>query len=244
MKIDNDEEAQEYGIEKVPTLLYFEKGIPTYYEGNLEEEEKVLDWLRHQTESDEIEDITDEMLDLIIDKMQYVAVLFCKYFFNFYSHGLNIGCVAWNNARFLYCHTSKNREFHNSVENTIKNWHINEIQSFEFITDDKDQKKSQKILGELENIDDECDQNDIAFVKIDDDKEAKEYGIETIPTMVFFERGIPHVYEGDLMKEEELLGWLLHQKRHSEIPEVTDEMMDKLIVSTPYLAVIFCKYNI
>ncbi|KAJ0178650.1 hypothetical protein K1T71_005425 [Dendrolimus kikuchii] len=181
VKIDNDEEAKEYGIEKVPTLLYFEKGIPTYYEGNLEEEEKVLDWLKHQAESDEIEDITDEMLDLIIDKMQYVAVLFY----------------------------------------------------------DKDQKKSQKILVELENIDDECDQNDIAFVKIDDDKEAKEYGIETIPTMVFFEKGIPHIYEGDLMKEEELLGWLLHQKRHSEIPEVTDEMMDKLIESTPYLAVIF-----
>ncbi|KAL4706802.1 hypothetical protein ACJJTC_018183 [Scirpophaga incertulas] len=181
VKIDNDEEAQEYGIEKIPTLLYFEKGIPTFYEGNLEEEEKVLSWLKYQTESDEIEDITDEMLDLIIDKMQYVAVLFY----------------------------------------------------------DKDQKKSQKILAELENIDDECDQNDIAFVKIDDDKEAKEYGIETIPTMVFFEKGIPHIYEGDLMKEDELLGWLLHQKRHSEIPEVTDEMMDKLIESTPYLAVIF-----
>lgn len=81
VKIDNDEEAKEYGIEKLPTLLYFEKGIPTYYEGNLEEEEKVLEWLRYQTESDEIEDITDEMLDLIIEKMHYVAVLFCKYFF-------------------------------------------------------------------------------------------------------------------------------------------------------------------
>lgn len=181
VKIDNDEEAKEYGIEKIPTLLYFEKGIPTVYEGNLEEEEKVLTWLHHQVENDEIEDITDEMLDLIIEKMPYVAVLFY----------------------------------------------------------DKDQKKSQKILSELENIDDECDQNDIAFVKIDDDKEAKEYGIEAIPTMVFFEKGIPHVYEGDLMKEDELLGWLLHQKRHSEIPEVTDEMMDKLIDSTPYLAVIF-----
>lgn len=124
----------------------------------------------------------------------------------------------------------------------VKNWHKNEIQFFIFISDDKDQKKSQKILAELENIDDECDQNDIAFVKIDDDKEAKEYGIESIPTMVFFEKGIPHVYEGDLMKEDELFGWLLHQKRHSEIPEVTDEMMDKLIENTPYLAVIFCKY--
>ncbi|XP_041971078.1 uncharacterized protein LOC121727357 isoform X5 [Aricia agestis] len=183
VKIDNDEEAREYGIDKVPTLLYFEKGIPTFYEGNLEEEEKVLTWLKHQTESDEIEDITDEMLDLILEKMNYVAVLFY----------------------------------------------------------DKDQKKSQKVLAELENIDDECDQNDIAFVKIDDDKEAKEYGIESVPTIVFFEKGIPHIYEGDLMNEDELLGWLIHQKRHSEIPEVTDEMMDKLIESTQYLAVIF--YN-
>lgn len=109
--------------------------------------------------------------------------------------------------------------------------------------DDKDQKKSQKILTELENIDDECDQNDIVFVKIDDDNEAKEYGIDTIPTLVFFEKKIPHVYEGDLMKEEELLGWLLHQKRHSEIPDITDEMMDRLIEDTKYLAVLFCEYS-
>lgn len=53
-----------------------------------------------------------------------------------------------------------------------------------FIADDKDQKKSQKVLAELENIDDECDQNDIAFVKIDDDKEAEEWGIDEIPTIV------------------------------------------------------------
>ncbi|XP_026480365.1 uncharacterized protein LOC113386821 isoform X1 [Ctenocephalides felis] len=181
VKIDNDEEEKEYGIEKVPALLYFEKGIPTIYEGNLEEEEKVLEWLDKQQHSDEIEDVTDEILDGIIEKMQHVAVLFY----------------------------------------------------------DKDQKKSQKVLGELENIDDECDQNDIAFVKIDDDDEAKEYGIDNLPTLVFFERRIPHVYEGDLMNEDELLGWMLHQKRHSEIPEVTDEMMDKLIENTPYLAVIF-----
>lgn len=43
------------------------------------------------------------------------------------------------------------------------------------------------------------------------------------------------------MNEDNLLGWLIHQKRHSEIPEVTDEMVDKLIETTKYLAVIFCK---
>lgn len=43
------------------------------------------------------------------------------------------------------------------------------------------------------------------------------------------------------MKEDDLLGWLIHQKRHTEIPEITDEMKDKLIESTKHLAVIFCK---
>jgi len=43
------------------------------------------------------------------------------------------------------------------------------------------------------------------------------------------------------MKEEELLGWLIHQKKHSEIPDITDEMMDLLIESQKYLAVLFCK---
>ncbi|XP_034245365.1 uncharacterized protein LOC117647614 isoform X2 [Thrips palmi] len=181
VKIDNPEEAKEYGIEKIPALMYFEKSIPMMYPGNLEEEEKVLSWLEHQIAHDEIEDVTDEMLDMLIDKMNNVAVLFY----------------------------------------------------------DSDQKKSQKVLSELENIDDECDQNDIAFVKIDNDAEAKEYGIEELPTLVYFEKRIPHVYDGDLTKEEELLGWLLHQKRHSEIPDITDEMMDILIEKTPYLAVLF-----
>lgn len=43
------------------------------------------------------------------------------------------------------------------------------------------------------------------------------------------------------MQEEEFLGWLIHQKKHTEIPEVTDEMKDKLIETFPHVAVIFCK---
>lgn len=83
VKIDNLEEAKEYGIEKLPKLLYFEKGIPTVYEGNLEKEEEVLRWMELQTSSDEIEDVTDEMLDIIISKMHHVAVLFCELKDNF-----------------------------------------------------------------------------------------------------------------------------------------------------------------
>lgn len=79
------------------------------------------------------------------------------------------------------------------------------------------------------------------FVKIDNDEEAKEYGIDSFPCLVYFEKQIPHIYDGDLMKEDDLLGWLIHQKKHSEIPDITDEMLDRLIEKIDYLAVLFCK---
>lgn len=34
MKIDNPSEAKEYGIDEIPSLVYFENGIPSVYEGN------------------------------------------------------------------------------------------------------------------------------------------------------------------------------------------------------------------
>ncbi|XP_047475280.1 uncharacterized protein LOC125029447 isoform X3 [Penaeus chinensis] len=181
VKIDNDDEAQEYGIEKLPTLVYFEKGIPSLYTGNLLAEDEVLDWLVHQVEDDEIEDVTDEMLDRLIDRSEHLAVLFY----------------------------------------------------------DKDSRRSRKVLAELENIDDECDSRGIFFVKIDNDEEAKEYGIETIPTLIYFESEIPYIFEGDLMKEEEVLEWLIHHVDNEEIADVTDEMLDKLITNEPFLAVLF-----
>ncbi|XP_031616564.1 uncharacterized protein LOC116336680 isoform X9 [Contarinia nasturtii] len=184
VKINDKRLAKEYGIKKFPALTYFREKEPIIYDGDLMDEEGVLDFLTSLEAMDlpdRIEEVNAKILAKIIEETDYVAVLFY----------------------------------------------------------DKDQKKSQKVLAELENIDDECDQNDIAFVKIDDDKEAEEWGIDEIPTIVFYERGIPHIYEGDLMKEDDLLGWLIHQKRHSEIPEITDEMKDKLVESTKHLAVIF-----
>ncbi|XP_064114210.1 uncharacterized protein LOC135220720 isoform X2 [Macrobrachium nipponense] len=181
VKISNEDEAREYGIDHLPTLVYFEKSIPSLYIGNLLAEDEVLDWLILQLEEDEIEHVTDEMLDKLIEKSEHLAVLFY----------------------------------------------------------DKDSRRSKKVLSELENIDDECDQRGIFFVKIDNDEEAREYGIESVPTLVYFESEIPYIYEGDLMKEEDVLAWLFHHVDHEEIADVTDEMLDKLIINEPYLAVLF-----
>lgn len=71
----------------------------------------------------------------------------------------------------------------------------NALYLFMFLDDNND-KKSQRVLNELENIDDECDTLGIVFVKIDDEEEAKVYGIEELPALLYFENGVPTLYNG------------------------------------------------
>jgi len=117
------------------------------------------------------------------------------------------------------------------------------------------------VLEELEQIDDDCDKHGIQFVKIDDAKAAADYGIDSvrsqcsrsryelyilfdlqIPAIVYFEKEIPNVYDGDLMDEEQILKWLLGQLERDEIEDVTDEMLDTMIKEGRVIAVLFCKY--
>lgn len=107
--------------------------------------------------------------------------------------------------------------------------------------DDNNDDKSEKILEELENIDDECDTLGITFVKIDNPEEATEYGINEVPALLYFEKGIPTVYEGKLHDEEALLKWLEQQTTSDEIEDITDEMLDLILEKMPYVAVLFCK---
>lgn len=62
--------------------------------------------------------------------------------------------------------------------------------------DEKDDREDIRILNELENIDDELNKEGIVIVRLDDEKEAKEYGIDHLPTLVYFENKIPAIYEG------------------------------------------------
>lgn len=64
-------------------------------------------------------------------------------------------------------------------------------------TDDKNDRKSQEALKELENIDSEADEEMLPLVRIDDKELAEEYGFETeLPVLVYFEKRIPSVYQG------------------------------------------------
>ena len=48
------------------------------FSGNLANEDEVLGWLIHQKKSEEIEDVTDEMLNRLVDKHEHVAVVVCE----------------------------------------------------------------------------------------------------------------------------------------------------------------------
>lgn len=57
-------------------------------------------------------------------------------------------------------------------------------------------------------------------MKISDAAEAKEYGIDTLPAVLYFENKIPSVYDEDLNDEIALLEWLIEQKTTDTIEKV------------------------
>lgn len=64
------------------------------------------------------------------------------------------------------------------------------------MTDKEGDKKSQKVLAELENIDDECEEKDIDFVKTSDEGIDKEYDLSSLPALVFYRHKFRKIYDG------------------------------------------------
>lgn len=78
---------------------------------------------------------------------------------------------------------------------------------FVFIDKEGD-KKSQKILAELENIDDECEEKGISFVKTSDEGVDKEYDLPELPAVVYYRNKFRKIYNGmyrDFRKKEILI---------------------------------------
>lgn len=56
----------------------------------------------------------------------------------------------------------------------------NSLQEKSLILDQKDNEESDKVIEELEKIDDDCDKHGIQFVKTDDKSAAKEHGVKEV----------------------------------------------------------------
>ena len=54
-----------------------------------------------------------------------------------------------------------------------------------------------RVLEGLERIDQETDNLDIVFVKVNDHRYAKKYGVNRLPALVYFRRKFPSIYRGE-----------------------------------------------
>lgn len=187
VRIDNAAEAKEYGLDHLPALVYFEEKIPALYEGDLMNEEEVLEWLILQKNTATIEEVTDEILKDLIDDHEYVVVYFTG------------PC--------------------------------------------EEGEKCDKILDDLENIDDELDEAGIIFVTTEDTAFAKKMGIKSFPELVFFRNRDPLHYDGNLDDEDEVLAWLTDEDTleiPGKIEEVNTKMLEKILTENDHVVVFFC----
>ena len=81
VKSDEPATAKHYHIYNTPALVYFRRQNPVTFEGDLTDEEAILDWLTSQevfSIGDEIEEVNRKMLEKLLEENDFVAVYFCK----------------------------------------------------------------------------------------------------------------------------------------------------------------------
>jgi len=182
VKVKDKVLAAKYSVDEFPSLVFFENQIPSVFDGELEKPAEVLTWLDDLLTGDDIEQVTNEILDKFISKMSYLAVIFFK----------------------------------------------------------DEHPASTAALEVLEEIDDDLDEQGIVFVKLDDEKEAAEYGIEEFPKLVVFENGIPNLYDGGFTDGQEVLDWITAESSGDHTIEiVTDNMLDQIVAENDHVAVMF-----
>ncbi len=67
---------KEYGLGVTPILVHFHNQVPTIYKGELEEESEVLAWILQNLEKSEIDEVTGPILDVLIERLDNLAVIF------------------------------------------------------------------------------------------------------------------------------------------------------------------------
>lgn len=82
VKIQDPPLAKRYGIKTFPALVYFRNGNPLLFEGDLQNEQSVLEWLiddDNRELADEIESVNERMLARLLNESPFLAVFFCEY---------------------------------------------------------------------------------------------------------------------------------------------------------------------
>lgn len=79
VKIQDPQLAKRYSIKTFPALVYFRNGNPLIFEGDLQNEQSVLEWLiddDNRELADEIEEVNERMLERLMQESPLMCVFF------------------------------------------------------------------------------------------------------------------------------------------------------------------------
>lgn len=114
-----------------------------------------------------------------------------------------------------------------------------------YVSDDDECDDCDDILEVLEQIDGEADLFGIDFVKINSEAALEKFEVINIPSLVYFRKKAPLLFDGDLYQSDKILAWLTSQdifEIKNEIEDVNRKMLDKLLDENDFLSVFFCKF--
>ena len=135
--------------------------------------------------------------------------------------------------------------FHNQVPNIYKGeleeeseilaW-INEnlgkierLDNLAVIFYDNDKEEDNEFITQMENLDDECDDISVPLVKISDASKALQLGLEDSPSLIYFKREIPGIYDGSMTDFKAILKWIRTRKMGDNIQLVSETMLEDII---------------
>ena len=107
--------------------------------------------------------------------------------------------------------------------------------------DDGDEEESddESFVKQMETLDDDMDNISVPLIKISDESKALQFGLDKLPTIVYFKNQIPGLFDGDVTDTASVLEWLTSRKTEDNIQLVSDTILEDVVEKFPYVACLF-----
>ena len=77
VKISDESKALQFGLDKIlPTVVYFKNQVPGLFDGDIKDTKEVLEWLTSRKTENNIQLVSDTILEDLVETFPYVACLF------------------------------------------------------------------------------------------------------------------------------------------------------------------------
>ena len=220
--------APKYGINIVPTFVYFEDGLPSIFDEEGEELDNDPEGMEYRKKG----------LYIFTNFFSLYVLLHIIYFWFWFSSGLSEWIEEQRTSSTIEEVTEELLKLLASTREYVAVFFTGPCNE-NAATD----QECERVLNDLENIDDELDDFGIKLVTTEDIKYAgKVLKINRIPSLGIFRNGQFKLYEGPLDDESELLSWLI-DKDTLELPgmieKVNEVMLDRIVSESDNVAVLF-----